>query len=103
MTIELLAGIPNMVGNAQVFILGSTSQGVDLGIVANGNEASPRIYALGELITIGGDTYKLLELAPISAELPGSAPGTGSGQVVAKIQRVTPTPLTRSDDGPSQM
>lgn len=95
MTIDLLSGIPNIVGNAQVFVLGSTSDGIDLGIVANGNEFPPRVYTLGELITIGEDTYRLLELTPISSELPGSAPGTGSGQRVARIQRATPAPLTR--------
>lgn len=87
--IELAKGLPNVIGDAVIFVMRVGADEIRLGIeYAQGSRPSAT-YVVGDVFEVDGIAWALREIvAPESTATQSDAPGTGSAQVVARIEAI---------------
>lgn len=85
-TVELLLDVDNWVGDAQVYVMSSTDETVDLGVNAGDRDVPLHRYREGDHIPIGDNNWAILETFPTGDDT--AFPGTNSRRVAARIKQL---------------
>ena len=84
-TVDLLRGVPNRIGPCVVFVTGAGSASVRLAVSTPDGEVPSADYHLGDVVVLAGERWQVVEIPALPPLEPKSPPGTGSGDVVARI------------------
>lgn len=82
---DIYTGHVNKINGNQIFVQDITTKSIKL-LIVFGCIGEHKEYAIGDDIVINRKTYKLAELFEFKVPPARSQPGSGSGQLVARIE-----------------